>query len=1289
MSNVGPDGVVVPIVVDTGDSAQQITTTDDAIKGLADSAKGADAALIGLADANDIVVISTDRVTKALLRKRAAAGEDVSEAKAQVAAQEDVAAATDAAAASADRNVAALDAEAAAYARTEAAAMTMAATQEEVAANVAAANAALGSTYAGMSKLEMLGTPALMKAATWSVLGVGGIAYEGIKQYMNFNKLITQTITQAGQPASNMGYLTNMTESISKMTGVGLTDVANNLYRVASGTASWNNGLGATKKQLADIVTSVTKLQVLGNVPAGAASEQAARVITALVNSNIVGVGRNPDKAAALINAAVGSGDMRLNDLVPGIGRGVLQSAKANGLSAQDMLSWIALQTSMGTTANVAGNYVKTGINLLANPSAQGVLAEAMIGIKPGEMQGIMSGPGGLQQAVEVFDNAIKHFAPASGMVSYRTPEGFPRPQSPGIIGAINKLQTWMVGEMNPTVLKQWEHGGSAASGGLTAKNLQWVQDLIMTKAFGGSKQFATLAAILKNPQLLSGIESSIQNKSSLSYFNSSYGIAAMTPSQRFHKDLASIEVDLVKAGQALYPITIKLVDGFTWFVGKLVSWKPALFEIGAAMLAIVGFAALVKAASIGKSAMALYGGILTKFDPQGTNMMHFRNAYQYQSVGTMADIGEQVRKAGIATQEQIKVEGTGIEAAVRDVGTAEVTALNEVRDMIAAGSGLKGGTPGGGSLINRTAAGGSSTESTIVAGEAASASRTTLLRDPVTGRMMSAEASAAAMSQEANAASLAAYYGYNDRRFQAVNPVTGAFMGDAQVSARASRIAEISNLEAMGAAQNASINSSMASIAARGAGRSTGYPGYSGPMPYVLPSDGWSGAAKEMSSVVPTVASDVSKVGILSRIGSLGASALDLVGGPVGIAMLVATVMPLAMPYMIHGISALGGVIGRWLSGSSTPQVLKVPTVDAYSRTQSQLSSSISSYQKQIATMNKGGFNYATATPDQLARYFNLHGALSSTEMALKNLSPAAQMKEFKAAWSRSNDPQMNALMGLTSTGSSLFSELGTSSNLSTAWLPNGGSSRLISAFRGYNGPGAAVIHAMLAGTRGLNKKYSYLQNASPRQVDTLINSTLSGIFSGAQRELSTPEAVAALQGNKIIPDFAGYMAAEGKIRSQANYGNLAQSLTLKGLTTKNYKQRYGSAEGISAALSGIAVSDMIRSKAPGTSSATAELYRAASKRALEEAQAFDVLRNEMANKLNGQKLDKGSMKDLATEITNQQRDLYKALGISAVDFGKAFASALSSQSSTLASMINAANSRVNGTGAKPPAHR
>src|ERR1019366_593331 len=352
-------------------------------------------------------------------------------------------------------------------------------------------------------------------------------------------------------PASQMGALTKMTENISKMTGINLNDVANNLYRVASGTASWNHGLGATMTQLTNITRSVTNLQVLGNVPAGAASEQAARVITALVNSNVKGIGTSSEKAAALINAAVGSGDMRLNDLVPGIGRGVLQSAKANGMSAKDMLSWIALQTSMGTTASVAGNYVKTGINLLANPSAQGVLAESMIGIKPGEMQGILSGPGGLQAAVATFNTAVKHFAPASGFVGYRDKIGNPRVGGTGTTAAINKLQTWMVGEMNPTVLKQWEHGGSAASGGLTAANQQWITDLILTKAFGGSKQFATLASILKNPQLLAGIETSIGNKSSLAYYNSSYGIASQTPSQRFHKDLSTIEVDLVKAGQA------------------------------------------------------------------------------------------------------------------------------------------------------------------------------------------------------------------------------------------------------------------------------------------------------------------------------------------------------------------------------------------------------------------------------------------------------------------------------------------------------------------------------------------------------------------------------------------------------------------------------------------------------------------------------------------------------------------------------------------------------------------
>ncbi|MBU6232605.1 hypothetical protein KGP36_08330, partial [Patescibacteria group bacterium] len=74
--------------------------------------------------------------------------------------------------------------------------LTAAYVDNSVAAGVASKN--LSPMFRGLTRMETMGTPAILKTATWTLLGVGGIAYEGIKNYMNFQKSITQSITQAG-----------------------------------------------------------------------------------------------------------------------------------------------------------------------------------------------------------------------------------------------------------------------------------------------------------------------------------------------------------------------------------------------------------------------------------------------------------------------------------------------------------------------------------------------------------------------------------------------------------------------------------------------------------------------------------------------------------------------------------------------------------------------------------------------------------------------------------------------------------------------------------------------------------------------------------------------------------------------------------------------------------------------------------------------------------------------------------------------------------------------------------
>jgi hypothetical protein len=766
------------------------------------------------------------------------------------------------------------------------------------AVEAAAAIETMGKGYARVATMAELGTPALMKAATWAGIGLAGLAYEGIKQYTAFNRLITQTITQAGEAPSKMGFLTNLAESVAKSTGQNLDDVANSIYRAASGTASWNNGLGATKKQLTDIVTQVSKLNVLGNVSGGAESEQASRVVTALINANIKGIGRNPAAAAALVNAAVGSGDMRLADLVPGIGRGVLQSAVANKVSAKDTFAWIADLTSTGTTASVAGNYVKTGINLLANPSAQGTDVLSMIGIKPGEMGQIMSGPGGLVSAAKTLKSSMNQLTPSAIAGYFFNTTGHVRAGGGGLQGAWDKLQTMSANELSPTLKKNW------MAGTLTTAEKQQVFSLVLDKAYGGSKQFATIASILNNPGMLQNIEQHMTAQDSPAYLKASELRAENTPSQQFKIMGQHLLVDLVNVGKTLTPIALTFAHAMTGVIGGLSKFKGILY-------AFAGLAGtLLLGAGITKGAELMHGispyigagynrlgnmfgknsSFTTKMESKANSgAFKFLNIYDTKKHGILSKIGGESISAGylpgskeaVAAQEQ---QDAAKAAALSDkaspgenlinnslnkgVTFQEQTAANTRMIAEAMGNGGIGGGAGGGLRAAEKGGG------TVYAPQ---------FKDPVTGRFLSAAESAplaARMSEEENAAQTAAMYYGATGKGRGIKSFKTKMMGGAGTAAENIASTEEARMAAGGVTDVAE-----------------------------------TGLADVAESTVPAIV-DTAGSGMLAGLGEMAGG---LMGGPVGMMAMMAA--PMLMGPLMQLGGKLGSLLGSWLgAGSSKP---------------------------------------------------------------------------------------------------------------------------------------------------------------------------------------------------------------------------------------------------------------------------------------------------------------------------------------------------------------------------------
>lgn len=546
-----------------------------------------------------------------------------------------------------------------------------------------AAKANLTKTEQALTRMSAAGTPAIFKAATWSLFGIGGIAYEGIKQYMQFNQAITQSITQAGQDPNRFQFLSQTALDISKQTGVAINDVAASIYRVASGTAGWNKGLGATKSQLKDIATQVSTLNVLGNVPSGAASEQSSRVITALLTANLKDVGRDPKKAGALLNATVGAGDIRMPEVISAAGRGLFTSAKVVGASGRDTLAWLDLLTTFGTTGAVAGTYVNHALNLLAQPSKQGAMALGLIGIKPGEVQALMSGKGGIASAANFINQKMMQFMPVPNYPKYAGKTGKE--------GALAWLQAQGINNVPQKLINDW------ISKGLTPAESQWIRSFMFVKTFGGAKQLVPIATLLNNVSQYEGIQSAMDAKNNPAAYNAAAAMALNTPSQKMHKLMNTLKVDLIGVGKAITPAFLVALKGLTLFVHALTAFKPVLYALISGVGILLLTAARAKGAELLKGSYSILGSAYVMND----KIWGMLGRILPGKLGKYADL--QVGRGGAAFRARYQEKADmAMVAAGKDILTGAnmfgkwVTTLIE-GEVMGGGGGMGGGGMGGG----------------------------------------------------------------------------------------------------------------------------------------------------------------------------------------------------------------------------------------------------------------------------------------------------------------------------------------------------------------------------------------------------------------------------------------------------------------------------------------------------------------------------------------------------------------------------------------------------------------
>jgi TP901 family phage tail tape measure protein len=250
---------------------------------------------------------------------------------------------------------------------------------------VGAAGAASGRKVGALGRGMMILTKSL-KVGSLAVLGIGA---EATKMGVQFDSALLRIQTQAGESASRMGYLR---KSILDMTQSGKFEqgpqaLVDALYRL--------EGAGLRGAAAMKALRAAADLAAVGN----ANVEDTAKTMAQTMFVGMKGTG-NVNQLVAELNATVGAGDLKLQQLVDALGTGVTASAKQAGLSFHDVTG--ALAVFGDETNNVSGWAAQfaTALHFLYAPTTKAAGAMKTMGLAKDDLAKDMAGPNGLVTAL-------------------------------------------------------------------------------------------------------------------------------------------------------------------------------------------------------------------------------------------------------------------------------------------------------------------------------------------------------------------------------------------------------------------------------------------------------------------------------------------------------------------------------------------------------------------------------------------------------------------------------------------------------------------------------------------------------------------------------------------------------------------------------------------------------------------------------------------------------------------------------------------------------------------------
>ncbi|WP_275901606.1 phage tail tape measure protein [Streptomyces sp. S1D4-20] len=273
------------------------------------------------------------------------------------------------------------------------------------------------------------------KTALLAGAGLAVIGVESVRMASKFDSSMTLLHTQAGVAQDKMAGLKKGVLDLAGKVGQDPDSLAESLFHVESNFES----MGISSKKALDLVGTAAKGATTGH----AKLVDVTNALTAAVASGIPGV-QNMDQAMGVLNATVGVGDMKMQDLANAFGSGMVATVKGFGLSITDVGAALAVFGDNNIRGALAGNQLRMSVMALAKPVQGGSEALKSIGLQTDTLAKDMQ-KGGLKLALE---DLVQHMH-AAGISSKQQgqiiTDAFGRKAGAGLnilVGQIDRLES-------------------------------------------------------------------------------------------------------------------------------------------------------------------------------------------------------------------------------------------------------------------------------------------------------------------------------------------------------------------------------------------------------------------------------------------------------------------------------------------------------------------------------------------------------------------------------------------------------------------------------------------------------------------------------------------------------------------------------------------------------------------------------------------------------------------------------------------------------------------------------